>query len=193
MDGKIQNDRRYRRTHSQIISSAIELAQEIGWEKVTVTMLAKKVDMNRNSFYIHFNTINDVFNEIEDVFINKYRALLAEKPFLEIILRDQHFHNTFEDFLNRESEYVNMILSIGRSDFLVHKIQNIFIEIIENEINSNPRYEKVGDLVLPYFSGWVYIFFSNYVNDVKNFRKRDNIKISCELIEQVLTMIEKDK
>ena len=67
MNTNPSNDRRYQRTHETIKNNTLELAIANGWKKVSVTKLAEKANINRNSFYLHFDTINDVFDEIEEV------------------------------------------------------------------------------------------------------------------------------
>lgn len=50
MNESLKSDRRYQRTHELIINNAIKMALVSGWKKVSVTKLAEKVNINRNSF-----------------------------------------------------------------------------------------------------------------------------------------------
>ena len=50
MSVAVSNDRRYQRTHEAILDHAIKLALVGGWKKVSVTRLAEKANINRNSF-----------------------------------------------------------------------------------------------------------------------------------------------
>ncbi len=57
-------DRRTRRTVRAIKQAFFELASEKGIEKVTVSDIAERADINRKTFYHHYSSIEALFDEV---------------------------------------------------------------------------------------------------------------------------------
>lgn len=58
-------DRRRRKTKKQIRESFINLIEEIGLKKITVSTLAKDADINRGTFYLHYKDIDDLLEKLQ--------------------------------------------------------------------------------------------------------------------------------
>lgn len=57
-------DRRQIKTKKAIIRAFFELTKDKDMSKITITELAKKADIDRKTFYLHFNSIADIYNEL---------------------------------------------------------------------------------------------------------------------------------
>ena len=190
---KSRPDRRYQRTHEAIVSNAIELALTAGWKSVSVTKLAEKANINRNSFYLHFGVMNDVFDEIEDEFVDRYRRFVTTSPILDVMIKDSKFYDSFTAFLKSEEEYVAIISKIGRSNHLISKIQKVWMDIYNAELSGSERYRKAKDIVLPYIAGCTLIFFTNWINDPTGFDVHRNTLFSGEFIDYILTLASREE
>ena len=188
MIAKKSDDRRYQRTHQLIISNTIELAIANGWEKVSITKLAEKSNINRNSFYLHFERIEDVFDEIEDSFVSRYQEFVSSQPVLEALVNDYDYYSAFADFLKSEEQFATMINQMGRSNQLNSKVEKIWMKYLDEELSSLPEYRKVKDVILPYISGCTLIFFTNWFNDPTGFNIQKNTLFSGEFIKHILSM-----
>ena len=71
-----RNDRRVRRTKRAIREALIRLMQSKPVARVTTTELCKEADVNRNTFYVHYSTPEDVLAEIEEEFLTELSAML---------------------------------------------------------------------------------------------------------------------
>ena len=60
-----KNDRRVRYTKQVIKSSLLELLQTKPFEQITVKELCQKADINRATFYSHYDTLISLIEEIE--------------------------------------------------------------------------------------------------------------------------------
>ena len=188
MIAKKSDDRRYQRTHQLIISNTIELAIANGWEKVSITKLAEKSNINRNSFYLHFERIEDVFDEIEDSFVSRYQEFVSSQPVLEALVNDYDYYSAFSVFLKSEEQFATMINQMGRSNQLNSKVEKIWMKYLDDELSSLPEYRKVKDVILPYISGCTLIFFTNWFNDPTGFNIQKNTLFSGEFIKHILSM-----
>lgn len=57
-------DRRQIKTKKAIIRAFFELTKDKDMSKITITELAKKADIDRKTFYLHFNSVSDIYNEL---------------------------------------------------------------------------------------------------------------------------------
>ena len=77
-------DPRIIRTKEAIQTVFKQMVCELPYEKITVKAITEAARINRNTFYLHYNCVDDVLAEIQEngmkVFRNK--SLLSYKPFV---------------------------------------------------------------------------------------------------------------
>lgn len=59
-----KTDRRTVMTKGMIQDALLELLQNTPYEKITVTALCKQSEITRATFYLHYNNIDDVLEEL---------------------------------------------------------------------------------------------------------------------------------
>lgn len=57
------------RSRRLIRDALLELLDEKPLEKITVTDITKRADVNRGTFYLHYNSVNEVISELQDAYI----------------------------------------------------------------------------------------------------------------------------
>jgi Transcriptional regulator len=62
-------DRRVLRTKAAIREAFLALLQKKNAEEITVTELAREANIERKTFYLHYNNIQEIINEIETVVV----------------------------------------------------------------------------------------------------------------------------
>ena len=68
---KVTNDRRVRYTKMVLRESILDLLKNKTLNQISITELCKIADINRNTFYKHYNTPYDLIHEMEDEIFNK--------------------------------------------------------------------------------------------------------------------------
>lgn len=71
-------NRRSIMTKKMIEDSFYELLEKNPVEKISVKSLCDNADINRSTFYLHYQTIEDLVDEIEQTLINKQIELLGK-------------------------------------------------------------------------------------------------------------------
>ena len=61
-----KNDLRYIKTHEAIRTAFQNLIQMHGYDKITVKMLTETARINRKTFYLHYNTMDDLLMEVKE-------------------------------------------------------------------------------------------------------------------------------
>ena len=57
-------DRRVVRTRKAIRQAFLTLMQETEYQKITITGIAREADIDRKTFYLHYQSVEDLANEI---------------------------------------------------------------------------------------------------------------------------------
>lgn len=65
------------RSRRLICDALLELLEEKPLEKITVTDIAKRADVNRGTFYRHYDSVNDVISELQDTLIEQMDQYFA--------------------------------------------------------------------------------------------------------------------
>ncbi|MCR4830718.1 MAG: TetR/AcrR family transcriptional regulator [Pseudobutyrivibrio sp.] len=63
---KTSDDRRFKKNKKIIHRAFIDLVIEKGYDKLTISEIAERADINRMTFYSHYDTIEDIFHEFVD-------------------------------------------------------------------------------------------------------------------------------
>ena len=81
-------DRRIEKTRACIREAFIELLQEKDYEAITVAELAKRADIDRKTFYLHYKGKDDLLHNLEEEHAREVRQLLGELSWSNTVLPD---------------------------------------------------------------------------------------------------------
>ncbi len=125
-----KTDRRTNRTKRNIRNAFVKLIQKKELTAITVTELAELADIDRKTFYLHYNTIHDILAEIEHEVADKVFELLHNnKPFSievfmfglnDIMQQDIDFYK----HISRETSYI--FLKGHCKDILKYVLKDVF-------------------------------------------------------------------
>ena len=79
----MENDRRTRRTKILLKNAYIELLQEKKFTEISVKELCELADINRGTFYLHYNDIYELKKQLEDDIMNQLEELVLSHASLE--------------------------------------------------------------------------------------------------------------
>lgn len=122
------------RSRRLIRQAFLELIQEKEFEKITVTDIVRRADLNRSTFYAHYPDIRGVVEEIEeDIFLKNIR--LFEATDLQALLRDPvPFLTSLSNVLG---ENIELFKRLGHTEHL-HRRLDEFRRIIVEDIRKHP-------------------------------------------------------
>ncbi|MDS0528452.1 TetR family transcriptional regulator C-terminal domain-containing protein [Clostridium sp. SHJSY1] len=159
-------DRRIQKTKKEIRNAFIELIQTKEYKSITITKLASIANIDRKTFYLHYDSIDDVLKEFESEAADKVHILLKNtRPFdiekffqglTKIMNENISFYrhiSTFEtsyaffleqckDILKnsiKESFYVNSGLTVEIFEIYTEYIASGIIGIYTNWLSTNSK------------------------------------------------------
>lgn len=69
-------DRRVRKTRALLLQGLIQLMNEKDIKDISVKELSDLVDINRGTFYLHYNDIYDMLDKVEDELFREFNEIL---------------------------------------------------------------------------------------------------------------------
>ena len=77
MEGK-KIDRRILKTKRLFRESLLSLMKEVPIEQITVAAICNRAEVNRNTFYYHYETVDELLSEITDGFFGQITSALTD-------------------------------------------------------------------------------------------------------------------
>ena len=144
----IKKDKRLVRTKKSIISALIELLTEKEMSEITVTELTKRADINRKTFYLHYNCIEDIIADFgEDVITyteNVLRTHVEKNGRIDVEVLFVAINTAISENL----EFFRMFVRSGAYHIFISK--KIRSEYIKSLRATMVLYFKGGVLLSPY-------------------------------------------
>ena len=116
------------RSRESIRRAYAELIHEKGTTNVTVKELVERADVNRSTFYAHYQDIDAVLREIEEDVVQKMFAFLDASEHNELLNNPQPFLLRIGAELERNRNYYRLLLETNGSGAFTQKLKDVFLE-----------------------------------------------------------------
>ena len=157
----IKMDRRSRRTRNALTTALMALLKERPLKSITVTELAELADVNRATFYVHFQDVYDMFDQVKEEFCNICRELVdahgeelarnENRPFLEDIFsyfetNEDAFAIVFGD--NADGAFLGDVIDVVRDSCLTAVAPLEAVERRERDQGLTPNRDRALGMAL---------------------------------------------
>lgn len=143
-------DRRARKTKKAIHDTFIALLKEKELKNITVAELARKADLGRGTFYLHYKDIYDLYEQIEqDLYSNLLNMFDSSLP-----SADSHnlkkLTQTIIAYIDQNRELFLLIVRSGANGKVMHKLRKLFTEkvLLEEPAYYLSEYDRVESLFI---------------------------------------------
>lgn len=102
---KTSDDRRFRKNKKEIRRAFIDLVTEKGFEKLTISEITKRADINRMTFYSHYESIDDIFLE----FCDDMKAGIAEAISHEQVFNIDRLFELLNEMMMKEIDFYRLV------------------------------------------------------------------------------------
>lgn len=143
-------------TRQTIIDSFWELATRQGIDKVSVSSVTKKANLNRGTFYVYFTDINDLIGQAEEEIIADLRERLEES------ICDGGFESyavaseKMIDVFTRYNEKLFLLIGENGDPYFIARVREIAAKVfcgILNQSKDNPYSDYVVAYATSVFTG----------------------------------------
>ena len=178
------------RSKNMIKEAFFELLKEKEYNKITVTDIVNKADLNRSTFYAHYLDVRAITEEFENEVIDKMMELLKKFEFKNFFNNPTPLLLEISRFLeSNEAEY-RILLKINDAETFLKKLRDIFSNYmrLDTDIPNYLSDTKMVNLRISYFSGGIINMYQDYFNGKLNCTLND---ISLE-VAKLLSMEAKE-
>lgn len=174
-----KEDLRARRTKEFIRKAFEEMICEMDYEQISIKELTERANINRKTFYLHYNTLDDLLrelqNELAQAFIERTKGLDRpgdlDKITREFFLANEELGNLGE-----------RITCSGSYHYISRRITNDIMEQAwrtDKNSSSNPY---VQNIFMTYVSQSTLAIYKQWVADGKRIPLEDIIQLTIKLV-----------
>lgn len=179
-------------TKEKIKAAFIDLVHEKGFEAMTVSDIARKCDINRGTFYLHYVDKYDLMNKLEEEVMFDLEAIILKdsgqkeaEDSLELIPYDEILEALV--YVKGEFDFVKAIASPGGDPNFMQTLKSIIGQLIDIKVKQSDRvkFDKIENLDVPEDYA-IEILLSSIVGIMTLWIKKDG-KESPEEIAHMIT------
>jgi AcrR family transcriptional regulator len=116
------------RSREKIRQAYVELIHEKGTVNITVKELVARADVNRSTFYAHYQDIYAVIEEIEDEIVQKMFAFLDASEHTDLLHNPLPFMLRIGTELEQNKEFYRLLVETGGSVAFLRKLKSAFLD-----------------------------------------------------------------
>lgn len=109
------------RSKALIRKALLDLLEEKPFDKITITDIVTKADINRGTFYLHYKDISDVLEQIALSIVDELIVQLEKLDFNDVIMNPEIAFRVISEFLKKDFEFYKMLISLDQTGFALNE------------------------------------------------------------------------
>lgn len=174
------------RSRKLIRQAFMELLKEKSFEKITVTDIVKKADINRSTFYAHYPDVMGIIDEIQEEVLSYTERVMADMDFSDFFKNPMPLLKKIVKLAEDNSELYRLL---SHSSLSVKQLENLKLLLIEQTLKTTAISDKYKnsfqfEFYVRFFMGGVIDIYTQWLDGTMN------CSIS-EITEQMAVLITK--
>lgn len=174
-------DLRIQRTKDAIREAFKSLVMELPFEKITVKAIADRARINRNTFYLHYETVDDLLREIQSGYQTRYVETIKN---LDYINDTGKLVRAFFDFMESSDEFFQKITCDSRFDYIRSRMQSKVMAHTKSKSPGLENYDEAVQNIIRAFNGTTLYLYRQWVFDGRKIPKEKMIELASTLLER---------
>ncbi len=196
MTGNINpNDPRAKRTRKFLQQAFVELLKQKEFESITIQDIANKAEMNRTTFYSHFQdkyeilelTLNTMFSDILSIWIPANSELNEQSLIRNLMLAVCQWQTEAGQGINR-----NLTISSYIEANTKNQLYTIILSCLEKVIQNNVQKKRQLEIVATMISSSIYGVVLHWNRNGQSERPEELVQYASPIILSILNTIEFD-
>ena len=166
---KNREDRRIRKTRKILKDTLVEKLQQQRLSDISVKSLCEAADINRSTFYLHYNNVHALWNSVENEIIESMNSILESFEADIIISKPLPLLLEVTEFLERETLFNKKLFNTVEASSLLEKIKKSFIDYFLKNCSGMIKTNHMAELNLYItfvISGSVSLFYSWFLEKI---------------------------
>ena len=123
-------DRRVTKTKKSIQKAYMDLLRQKGTEKITISDIAREADIDRKTFYLHYNSTEDFIREYAEEKTRELLARLTIKSFFSLSFERKIFAKEVNSMIAEHLDFCRMIARNPSLGFFWNEVQDVTVDIL---------------------------------------------------------------
>jgi len=172
------------RSRRLINQAFLELLREKPFEKITVTDIVKRADINRSTFYAHYPDVRGLVEVLLENTVNRSLALIDDVNLQAMFTDPRPF---LTDLLEIGMENMELYRVLGRSDFALRQVEQMKVTFVKKAVTTISIPEEIRSsnsfrIQITFFIGGILNTFQQWI--------QGNLVCSTEeILEQIAGLI----
>lgn len=149
------------RSRRLIRQAFVDLMREKDLEKITVTDIVTRADINRGTFYAHYQDTRAVIEQIENEIIEKMIEFLGEFRYNNFFQNPLPLLLEISRWLERDLEFYRILINASGSEQFLVKLKDIFVKYLETNSDIPEHIKKTPEFFIRghFFAGGIVNLF----------------------------------
>ena len=172
-------DPRIIRTKEAIQSVFKKMVCELPYEKITVKAITQAARINRNTFYLHYNCVDDVLAEIQAKHSSEYSAIVSG---IDQLKDTDKLVRSFFEYMEAQDDFFKRVTCDSRFDYIRERMQN---HVTKQAAESRPLKgldQSVRNILLT-FNNCIVLLYRQWVVDGRKIPMEEMIELATTLLE----------
>ena len=123
-------DRRVSKTKRSIQNAYLDLLRQKGTEKITISDIAREADIDRKTFYLHYDSTEDIIREYAEEKTRELLKRLTIKSFFSLSFDRRIFAKEVNSMLAEHLDFCRMVAGNPSLGFFWNEVQDVTVEIL---------------------------------------------------------------
>ena len=172
-------DMRITRTREAIRNAFIDMICEMDYEQITIKELTQRAGVNRKTFYLHFDSLDDLLGEMQNEmsmrFMNRIKDL---KPPYDMDKITRAFYLSMEE----SGKFGERLACSGNYHYINRRMVNAIMRDTWKEENAKAKDPYLQNIVMAYVSQSTLAIYRQWVADKKRIPLEDIIQTTITLV-----------
>lgn len=153
------------RSKRMIREALLELVKEKDASKITVTDIVMRADINRGTFYAHYENMDSLFRQISDEIIGVLISFIDEIEYRDFVRNPRPLFDRATQVLEENREYCQQLMTLNGSEQYIVQLQHVFIRYIREDesIRANVRKKPDFEILITFFAGGLASAYSSWI------------------------------
>lgn len=154
------------RSKRLIKESFIGLLLEKPFEKITVTDIVKRADINRGTFYAHYSDINKLTQAIEQEILDVLCNLLLELDYINFIDNPLPLFLKISEHLDKNKDLIYALLNSTNTNTFIYKLPDLISKqlLSYDNLNQNSKSDPLFIEKCHFYAGGAASLYSAWFN-----------------------------
>ena len=156
-----------KRSRKMIRTAFAKLMLEKTVDKITVTDIVKEADLNRGTFYAHYQNPYAVLEEIENEIMDNLLIFLSETDYQNFFQNPQSVILRINHYLEEDIEYFKMLIQCSTSEQFLNRLKKLFVSYMEKDANvpSNLKGTKGFEITTYFIAGGITELYKRWFHE----------------------------